>query len=82
MVVERLRSVRKTMKLTQDEQKLIRQAQASVKDKWRPLTIAAMFGSMLLYICFSFAYKVLQRAESFESYRCQVNSISLSWLYS
>jgi formate/nitrite transporter FocA (FNT family) len=54
------------MKLTQDEQKLIRQAQASVKDKWRPLTIAAMFGCMLLYICFTFAYKVLQMAESFE----------------
>jgi hypothetical protein len=47
------------MKLTQDEQKLIRQAQASVKDKWRPRTIAAMFGCSLLYICFSFAYKVL-----------------------
>jgi hypothetical protein len=54
------------MKLTQDEQQLIRHAQASVKDKWRPRIIAAMFGSMLLYICFTFAYKVLQRTESLE----------------
>jgi hypothetical protein len=54
------------MKLTQDEQQLIRQAQASVKDKWRPRIIATMFGSMLIYMCFTFSYKLLKRAESLE----------------
>jgi hypothetical protein len=58
--------MRVEMKLSQEEQRLIRQAEAWVNAKWRLRAIPALFGCMLLYICFTFAYEVLQNAESLE----------------